>query len=511
MNKVNQTLAKVFYFTSLAEPFMEQAALLGSQLGWHIHGSDADLPLKARKILSDRAVQISEGRSIAHLEASGAKALVVSRRALIGHEELAWALKRKLKLLTVEAFLSEYVIGQRLLVYIAGGRHRTSAGVLTVELLKESGLKVGWALDYFSENRGSNRLNASAELGHAQAPFVLEDIFSEDKSFEKSRRLEYLKPTILTLSDLESNHADSLFKRLKYLTGKVKKGGLILLNSDDEKLRGIKGVPYTISEGVGQDEKSNWLLSDFKKVLEGSVFTLKRQADGKKGWGGRGWKQLRQIGDRQASLATWRLKSTLSGLAAIRALALAAVTSGWTKHLSDKRGDSPMLLEGIALDKTSFFKSLSSFRKILFKDKTLLVLSGSEHHPTSVMACLDNIRREQEEAELLVCFDTAEYPHCLSNQADFEETFDCANACFMTCPKEQEDPASKKNFLFSLRARGLDARCFSSHEKLLEAVKTWEEKITEGKKWLVILADRTEGKLLSSYLESLKNKAQTHD
>jgi UDP-N-acetylmuramate: L-alanyl-gamma-D-glutamyl-meso-diaminopimelate ligase len=182
--------------------FMGSLALLASELGHRVSGSDANVYPPMSTQLAEAGIALMEGYRAENLEPS--PDLVIVGNALSrGNPEVEALLDSGLPYVSGPQWLAEHVLPGRQVVAVAGTHGKTTTASMTAWLLEAAGLCPGFLIGGVPRNFG-----ISARLGSSDAPFVVEADEYDTAFFDKRSKFVHYRPEIAVLGNLEFDHAD---------------------------------------------------------------------------------------------------------------------------------------------------------------------------------------------------------------------------------------------------------------------------------------------------------------
>ncbi|MGO2131465.1 MAG: UDP-N-acetylmuramate:L-alanyl-gamma-D-glutamyl-meso-diaminopimelate ligase [Halomonas sp.] len=182
--------------------FMGSLALLATELGHRVSGSDANVYPPMSTQLAEAGIVLMDGYRAENLEPR--PDLVVVGNALSrGNPEVEALLDSGISYISGPQWLAEHVLPGRQVIAVAGTHGKTTTASMTAWLLEAAGLSPGFLIGGVPRNFG-----ISARLGAEGAPFVVEADEYDTAFFDKRSKFVHYRPEIAVLGNLEFDHAD---------------------------------------------------------------------------------------------------------------------------------------------------------------------------------------------------------------------------------------------------------------------------------------------------------------
>lgn len=433
------------YFMGIAGTAMGNAAILLRQAGHTVFGADTGVYPPMSTVLAEAGIEVLQGYDPARLESLAPDLVVVGNAQSRHHPEVEWLLDtRKLRFASLPQVLSEFVLGQRRPIVLAGTHGKTTTTALTAHLLASAGVKPGWLIG------GAPRTpDRGAELGAVGAPFAIEGDEYDSAFFDKRSKFIHYQPRILALNAIELDHVDifqsleDYLRTFRHATRIVPRSGFVVANADDPLAMDVAGgVDWTSVVTVGESRDSVVRLCDFSEDGAGAHFRLE--------WGGRPWCEVH-----------WQSYGLFNARNASVALTCAALSL----NPAEPTGLKPSAL-------TSFLGVRRRQEHRLETDR-VLVVEDFGHHPTALRETLGSLRARHPRRKLWACFE----PRSNSARTDtFREGFTQALALAdrvwigsvaRAGKLRPEERLDTEGMARSLRAVGVTATASASSAELL--------------------------------------------
>jgi UDP-N-acetylmuramate: L-alanyl-gamma-D-glutamyl-meso-diaminopimelate ligase len=342
---------------------MGNAALLARAAGHQVSGSDKGVYPPMSTVLAQAGIELHEGYDAERLQRLNPELVVIGNAMSRGNPEVEWLLEtRAIPFTSLPALLADFVLKGRRNIVIAGTHGKTTTTALTAFLLRENGGDPGFLIGGVPQDPPVGN-----HLGDPKAPFVIEGDEYDSAFFDKRSKFIHYAPHIAVINNLEFDHAD-IFRDLQdvqrtflHLTRIVPRNGFIVLNGDDENLRGLGSPSWTRVVKVGTGEDNDLRIVDFVENESGVSFELTWRGAS---WAKVGWKQ--------------------PGLFNARNAAMAAAAAGLATN-----AENPAVLSVSALAR---FRGVKRRQEILLDQPRLKVIEDFGHHPTALAETLQSLR-----------------------------------------------------------------------------------------------------------------------
>lgn len=348
------------YFMGIGGTAMGSVAILLSNKGHRITGSDQSLYPPMSDQLADSKIEVFSGYDENRLEKLKPDLVIVGNVIARGNPEAEWLLDaRELPFISLPQLIREQLIGKRHTIVVTGTHGKTTTTALTTHLLKSHGTDPGYLIAGVPTNE-----EPSSAIGNAHAPFVIEGDEYDCAFFDKRSKFIHYLPRTLIINNLEFDHGDifrdfqDIQRSFSHIVRLVPQKGHILINGDDNKL-----VEWVCDEAhseiwkVGFEDHNDLQIVRFEENANGSYFELKLRG---KSWMEVKWPMAAQYNARNAAMA-----------------ALATALQIYP--------DAPQLFQ---TDKFQNFSGVKRRQQPLFEDKKHVVIEDFGHHPTAIRETL---------------------------------------------------------------------------------------------------------------------------
>ena len=351
--------------------FMGSLALLASELGHQVSGSDANVYPPMSTQLEEAGIRLMEGYRASHLQP--APDLVVVGNALSrGNDEVEALLNSGIAYTSGAQWLAEHVLPGRRVIAVAGTHGKTTTASLLAWLLESAGMSPGFLIGGVPRN-----FNVSARLGAADAPFVVEADEYDTAFFDKRSKFVHYRPHIAVLNNLEYDHADifpdlaAIERQFHHLVRTVPSQGRLLVADGQPALeRVLAQGAWTPVDYLGDHPESAWQLrlerpdaSRFQVIYRDPE--SKREEDGVVEWALTGEYNARN--------------------------ALAALAAAWHCGVDMARGCAAL----------ARFETPRRRQEVRGEVNGVQVIDDFAHHPTAIAATLQGLRAATPRGRLL--------------------------------------------------------------------------------------------------------------
>ncbi len=433
------------YFMGICGTAMGNAALLARAAGHEVLGADAGVYPPMSHVLITAGIILHEGYDPVRLEKLAPDLVVIGNAMSRGNPEVEWLLEsRAFAFTSLPAMLHDLVLARRKNIVVSGTHGKTTTTALAAFLLRANGRDPGFLIGGVPQDPP-----VGAHLGVAADPFVIEGDEYDSAFFDKRSKFIHYAPHIAVMNNVEFDHAD-IFRDLAdvqrtflHLTRIVPRNGCIVMNGDDENLRGLGNAPWTRVVRVGMGAHCDARIAEFADSNSGATFQL--------WWKGELWANVR-----------W----SLPGLFNARNAAMAATAAGLALN--------PARPTELALESLERFRGVKRRQEIVATTPQLTVIEDFGHHPTALAETLLSFRARFKGALLTAVFEPRSntstrrsmqdaYMRALS-QAD-EVYIGALNRPERFSAQDRFDPEAVTQ---QLETQGLEAHFATSNVALLE-------------------------------------------
>ncbi len=378
--KIKIAKSEIVHFVGIGGIGMSGLAIIMSQLGFKIQGSDQSYNKNFERLKKEK-IKLYVGHSKKNI--SKATILIISSAVKHNNIEYKEAKRKKIPIYKRGDALANIVSLMKNIV-VAGSHGKTTTTSLIASIFSAANL------DPTVINGGIiNSLKSSARLGKSGWSILESD--ESDGSFVK------VPSTYSIITNIDREHID-FYKNMKNLIHEFKKfiektpsfGRSFICLDDLNNKKIIKKIKVRNFLTYGENKKSNYYIRNIIQNPEYSLFDLLVNVPGKK-------KEIIN-----------KIKIPLIGKHNIRnATAAFAVSSsiGLSKNVIKK---------GLL----NFTGVQRRFNKLFEKNKTLF-FDDYAHHPTEIVEVLNSVKNVYKNKEIIVIFQ----PHRISRVNDLKKEF----------------------------------------------------------------------------------------
>lgn len=263
---------KRVFLSGIAGTGMSALAGLYHQVGWEVHGSDANFYPPVDRILQEMGARLYHGYRPENL-AGGFDLCIIGNVQSRGNAEVEAILNSGLEYCSMaEALYRHFIHGRRSIV-VAGSHGKTTISAFIAFMLQHAGLRPGFFI-------GGKPLDfpANSQLGDG-AYFVSEGDEYETAFFDRSSKFLKYRPDYLVLTALEYDHLDffpsesAYLQAFQNLVNQVPGQGLIVVNDDYPMNRAAVRKAFTPLAFYGTAAE-DWRISACERRADGYRFVL---------------------------------------------------------------------------------------------------------------------------------------------------------------------------------------------------------------------------------------------
>ncbi len=433
------------YFMGICGTAMGNSALLARAAGHEVLGADTGVYPPMSHVLASEQIALHEGYDPVRLAKLSPDLVVVGNAMSRGNPEIEWLLEsRALRFTSLPAMLHDLVLAPRKNVVVCGTHGKTTTTSLAAFLLRANGRDPGFLIGGVPQDPPTG-----SHLGNGNDPFVIEGDEYDSAFFDKRSKFIHYAPHIAVLNNLEFDHAD-IFRDLAdvqrtflHLTRIVPRNGFIVMNGDDENLRGLGNAPWTRIVWVGVGEQCDVRIVDFSESKTGATFQLR--------WRGEPWADV-----------NW----SLPGLFNARNAAMAATAAGLALN--------PSRPSALSLESLGRFRGVKRRQEIVLDTPQLSVIEDFGHHPTALAETLHSFRARFKGSLLTAVFEPRSNTSSRRAMQDaFMRALAQADEVYIGAlsrperlsPQERFDPEA---VVQHLETQGIEAHCAMTNAALLE-------------------------------------------
>lgn len=468
------------YFMGICGTAMGNAALLMRALGHEVMGADTGIYPPMSNHLTQAGIQILEGWNANRLAKLKPDLVIVGNIASRGHPEVEFLLTSSQNYLSLPQLLRSHLLSDRKNIVVAGTHGKTTTTCLAAYLLKHHGVNPGWLVGGVPRD-----LPDSAFIGQKGGAFVIEGDEYDSAFFDKrSKFIQYL-PHILTINNIEFDHAD-IFRDLEDVLRTFAHGlrvvpgdGTIVVNGDDSNVMHlITPITWAPVVKVGVGSSHDVQIKNFVETPAGSSFSLF--------WKSQLWTKVE-----------W----SLPGLFNARNAAIAATAAGLFINPQD-----PTVLK---CDCLKDFQGVLRRQQILIETPRLICIEDFGHHPTALACTLESLRTRYPEHELVACFEPRSNTAARKVMQDgFIEALGLADFIYLPPAHRAEklgaDCFDSVGVVQTLKHKGRQAFAAASHEILLDHLKQDTRAATRAR-LVVFFSNGSFGGIIEKFTSSFKN------
>ena len=363
------------YFLGIGGTAMGNAAILLKKLGHEVLGSDGQIYPPMSDILRTAALEIYQGFNAKRLQQLNPDLVVVGNAISRGNDELEWLLdSRACSMISLPQLLNDFLLKKKDTVIITGTHGKTTTATIAAYLLEANADAPSWFIGGVPKS-----LPNGAHLGQGEH-FVIEGDEYDSAFFDKRSKFIHYNPYIVSINNLEMDHADifrdltDIQRSFSHLIRLIPQRGYLIINGDDKNILGLLDQCFCSLLKVGIDTKNDLMLKDFKEGSWGSSFKLYFK--------GRFWTEVE-----------WPLQ----GLYNARNAAVAALSSGIAFD-----NKNPLSIDLAALKN---FEGVKRRQEKLYEEENQLIYEDFAHHPSAISEILDSKKEIFPEHEIVACFE----------------------------------------------------------------------------------------------------------
>lgn len=459
---------------------MGNAALLLRSMGHEVMGVDNDVYPPMSDVLRNAGIEIYEGYDARRLEICAPDMVVVGNVISRGNPEIEWLLNtRKIPYCSLPELLKKEVLAERFNIVVSGTHGKTTTTSLIAYLLRELGKNPGYLIGGVPRD-----LPSGSCFGEERSPFVIEGDEYDSAFFDKRSKFIHYLPSILIINNIEFDHGD-IFRDLEdirrsfsHLLKIVPENGYVIINGDDECIKGLLPISWSTVLKVGIGELNDLRIVDFEEGVAGSAFTCL--------WKGYEWGRI-----------SWNLP----GLFNARNAAVAALAVGLTLNPEDPTQ--------IGLRSLMGFRGVKRRQEVLYEEEQIIVIEDFAHHPTALRETLKALKKRYEGYLINACFEPRSNTACRRfHQETFCEALNEADRLFLGPVFRGElykdsDRLDTVMIANQLRMQGVEANAYDSNDLLLGDL---EHKFREGdeKNLVCFFSNGSFGGIANKFIDTLE-------
>jgi UDP-N-acetylmuramate: L-alanyl-gamma-D-glutamyl-meso-diaminopimelate ligase len=347
---------------------MTALAQLFTEVGYLVTGSDQNVYPPMSTQLKKRGVKVNEGYKKENLK-KRPDLVIVGNVITKSNPEAQEALKLGLPYRSMPQALSEFFLGERMPVVVAGTHGKSTLSTLT-----------SWTLDVAGEDPGffigavGRNFDAGARIGKGPF-FIIEGDEYDSAFFDKGPKFLHYRPQVVILTSIEFDHAD-IYRDIDHLTDSFRQ--LVRLIPPDGML--IACAEYERVLQVAKEARCKVIYYGFKEDAY-SPHDIKTQED-------HTHFTLRSPQQETGFDVPLFGKHNLLNVVATLALML---ESGIPSNKIQEGFDS--------------FLGLARRQEILGQENDITIIDDFAHHPTAVRETINSVRARYPERRLWAIFE----------------------------------------------------------------------------------------------------------
>lgn len=423
------------YFLGIGGTAMGNAAILLKKLGHDVFGSDGKIYPPMSDILENADLEIYQGFDATRLKRLKPELVVVGNAISRGNDELEWLLDtRACPMISLPQLLNDFLLKEKDTVIITGTHGKTTTATIAAYLLEANAVDPSWFIGGVPKS-----LANGAHLGEGNN-FVIEGDEYDSAFFDKRSKFIHYNPYIVSINNLEMDHADifrdlaDIQRSFSHLIRLIPQRGYLIVNGDDANVLQLLNKCYCSLLKVGMEKGNDLVIDDFKEGTWGSSFKLYFK--------GQFWTEVE-----------W----SLNGLYNARNAAIAALSAGIAIN-----SKNPLSIDLTAL---KAFEGVKRRQEKLFENNELVVYEDFAHHPSAIAGVLESKRRIFPEHEIIACFEPrSNTSKSQLFQSEFTKALSKADAVLVGAINKKKE-ASNSGYLDRLKMvqeiQGLRGNCIA--------------------------------------------------
>ena len=348
--------------------FMGGVAILARRAGHEVTGADQHTYPPMSTLLESEGIVLHEGYDEEPLYDK--PDLVIIGNALSrGNPSVEYVLNNRLHYTSGPRWLGENYLQGRKVVAIAGTHGKTSTSSMVAWILDFAGLNPGFLI-------GGVPLDFNVSAREGKDFFVVEADEYDTAFFDKRSKFVHYRPQVLTLNNLEYDHADifpdisAIETQFHHLIRTIPGNGTIISNGVDPQLEGVlaKGC-WSHLQRFSLDGHHDWHVDMVKP--DGSELSFSYQ-------------------DQDIGVLKWSQYGRHNAMNAVAAVA-ATVAVG--------------VPAGKAIEALESFSGVKRRMELISQAQNIHVYDDFAHHPTAIRLTLEGLRRNVGNARILVALE----------------------------------------------------------------------------------------------------------
>ena len=270
---------------------MGSLAILAREKGIKVTGSDQNVYPPMSTQLEVHHITLTEGYEAATLKQLKPDLVIVGNAMKRGNPAIEYMLNENLPFTSGPAFLAQHILADKQVIAVAGTHGKTTTSSMVAWLLENAGQQPGFLIGGVPSN-----FSVSARSSESSPFFVVEADEYDTAFFDKRSKFIHYKPYILTLNNLEFDHADifdslaDIQKQVQHLIRIIRSNGHILAPSQDKNIRQVlkKGcwshLLYVYYNGQIETTEPVWHATPTKEDCSQFEVKYGKQYLGKVSW-----------------------------------------------------------------------------------------------------------------------------------------------------------------------------------------------------------------------------------
>ena len=358
MMLVCKKLPASIHFLGIAGVAMAQMAVLLSELGVRVSGSDQNIYPPASDLLNERGISVSQGYHPKNIP-NDVDLVVIGNALSRGNEEVEAVLGGRFRYVSLPELVKEICIRGKESIVVTGTHGKTTTTALLAWLLQHAGKDPSFFVGGVPLNFGRGFQFKDGEH------IVVEGDEYDTAFFDKRPKFIHYLPNILIVNTVEFDHSDiypdiqAIEKVFLQLVNIVPRNGLIVANGDCELVRQIVEKAHCTVKTFGVNDEVNWRVRNITCSEKGTRFELIHEG--------------RCYGD--------FLIPILGKFNALNATSALVVTH----HVG--------ILQESALRALSLFKGVRRRMELIGNINGIRLYDDFAHHPTAIKGTLETLKQ----------------------------------------------------------------------------------------------------------------------
>ncbi len=378
--------------------FMGGMAILASELGYDISGSDTNVYPPMSTQLEAQGISLIQGFEKNQLDnIFEDTSIVVGNVMSRGYPVIEALLDQGIPMLSGPEWLAKYVLPKRHVLAVSGTHGKTTTASMLAWILEHAGLKPGFLIGGVPNNFG-----LSARLGEGEC-FVVEADEYDSAFFDKRSKFIHYRPRTLIINNIEFDHAD-IFANLEaiktqfhHLVRTIPQKGLIVHPAEDLEVADVlKRGCWTPTVTVHAVQSSTQTALEKEKKENINQSSLNQNKLSRTGWYADNQSEAGDAFDVYFGKTRYgRVEWALLGQHNI-ANALAAIAAAGHVGVTPNQ----------AIEALKHFQGVKRRLEIKGVRNNITIYDDFAHHPTAIATTLAGLRAKLgREAKILAVLD----------------------------------------------------------------------------------------------------------